>query len=161
MQLQQWLLRLCCLKNLKKILKSFESGDIPQAIAYSVFPNFSIPSSKWSFLNRLLMSLAGTDDARGYNQWKTVNRYVNKGAKAFYILVPRITKHENDEGEGYYDIDLMTMVLTDTTYEPPNELPDKPNKPTGPTSGRAGPAYTYCANGGDAITAKTRYGCLP
>jgi hypothetical protein len=47
------------------------------------------------------MALSGTTDARGYRQWKEVNRYVNKGAKAIYILVPRIVKRsiETDGGE--------------------------------------------------------------
>jgi len=63
---------------LKTILDCFESGNIPQAIAYSVFPIPDIPSSRWSLLNRTLMYIAGTMDARGWNQWKKVNRYVKK-----------------------------------------------------------------------------------
>jgi len=38
------------------------------------------------------MFLSGTQDARGYRQWKQVGRYVRKGGKAIYILVPRISK---------------------------------------------------------------------
>jgi len=38
------------------------------------------------------MILSGTADARGYRQWKEANRYVKNGAKAIYILVPRIVK---------------------------------------------------------------------
>jgi antirestriction protein ArdC len=74
------------------IIAAFERGDIPEAIAYSMFPIAEIPSSKWSLLNRTVMFLSGTQDARGYRQWKQVGRYVKKGSKAIYILVPRITK---------------------------------------------------------------------
>ena len=84
---------------LKKILGCFESGNLPKAISYSVFPAANIPSSKWSLLNRILMFLSDTQDARGFRQWKGVNRYVKKGAKAIHILVPRIMKRENDEGD--------------------------------------------------------------
>ena len=84
---------------LKTILDCFESGDIPQAIAYSVFPISDIPSSRWSQLNRTLMYISGTVDARGFRQWREVNRYVKKGSKALYILVPRMMIRENEEGE--------------------------------------------------------------
>lgn len=86
-------------KALRSIIEAFESGNIPEAIAYSTFPVSNIPSSKWSLLNRTLMFLSGTADARGFRQWKHVNRYVKKGAKALYILVPRILKRENTDGE--------------------------------------------------------------
>jgi len=84
---------------LKTILDCFESGNIPQAIAYSVFPIPDIPSSRWSLLNRTLIYISGTMDARGFKQWKEVNRYLKKGSKAIYILVPRMVMRENEEGE--------------------------------------------------------------
>jgi hypothetical protein len=86
-------------KALHAILSCFESGDIPQVIAYSTFPVPDIPASSWSFINRTLMVLAETADARGFRQWKAVNRHVKKGARAFHILVPRIIKRENENGD--------------------------------------------------------------
>ena len=83
--------------TVSSIIASFERGDIPEAIAYSMFPISNIPSAKWSLLNRTLMFLAGTQDARGYRQWKEAGRYVKKGSKAFYILVPYIAKTDNEE----------------------------------------------------------------
>jgi len=70
------------------IIASCEHGDIPEAIAYSMFPISNIPSAKWPLLNRTLMFLAGTQDARGFRQWKKAGRFVEKGSKAFYILDP-------------------------------------------------------------------------
>ena len=82
---------------LNVILDRFKNNDIPQAIAYSMFPVPDIPSAKWSLLNRTIMFLAGTQDARGFKQWQQVNRYVKKGSKAFHILVPYIKKVEDEE----------------------------------------------------------------
>jgi hypothetical protein len=105
---------------MQTILKTFESGDVPEAIAYSVFPSASIPSSEWSLLNRILMFFAGTKDARGFRQWREAKRYVKKGAKAFYILVPRIMKRENEEGEEILTGFMARPVfrLEDTEGEP-------------------------------------------
>jgi len=80
-----------------RIIAAFEKGDIPEAIAYSMFPIADIPSSKWSLLNRTVIFLSGTQDARGYRQWKQVGRHVEKGSKAIYILVPRIAKSVDDK----------------------------------------------------------------
>ncbi len=77
---------------LEGILRRFESGDIPEAIAYSTFPIYDVPSARWSLLNRLLMFIAGTKDARGFRQWEKVGRRVKKGAKSFTIIAPRLIK---------------------------------------------------------------------
>jgi len=81
---------------LENILERFENGDIPRAVSYSVFPISSIPSAQWSFLNRLIMCLSGTADARGIRQWNSVGRTVKRGSKAIYILVPRMIKTTTD-----------------------------------------------------------------
>ena len=65
------------------ILSKFENGDIPQALAISTFPSDDLPSSNWSFLNKLIMCLSGTVDARGFRQWQEVGRSVKGGSKAF------------------------------------------------------------------------------
>ena len=85
---------------LESILQRFKDGDIPEALAYSMFPIPNIPASKWSLLNRTLMFISGTSDARGFNQWKQANRYVKKGSKSITILAPRfVRKQEEDEQE--------------------------------------------------------------
>ena len=81
---------------LDSILQKFETGDIPEAIAYSMFPFPDVPSTNWSLLNRTLMFLSGTMDARGIRQWNKVNRFVNKGSKCLFILVPYIKKVEDN-----------------------------------------------------------------
>ncbi|KUK40537.1 MAG: hypothetical protein XD69_1409 [Clostridia bacterium 62_21] len=79
---------------LHRLLKMFESGDLPEAIARSlIWPKDGAarPCDRWSLGNRLLMLAAGTEDARGYRQWQEVGRQVKKGAKAIYIFAP-VTK---------------------------------------------------------------------
>ena len=81
------------------IIDKFKTGEIPEAVAIAMYPKAEIPCSKWSLLNRLLVLFAGTSDARGFRQWQGVNRYVVKGAKAFYIMVPFIKKKTADNGD--------------------------------------------------------------
>ena len=120
---------------LSTILEKFKSGDIPEAIAYSLFPIPDIPSVKWSILNRILMFLAGTHDARGIRQWNRENRYVKKGSKAFYILVPHIKKTEDTDTEEEKEVLVGFLARAvfryeDTDGEPLDyeqiELPDLP-----------------------------------
>src|SRR5512139_1582913 len=84
-------------RALESIVKRFKKGDIPAAIAFSIFPIPNIPASRWSLLNRILMFLAGTSDARGFRQWQEVGRYVKKGSKAFTILAPRFIKKQTED----------------------------------------------------------------
>jgi hypothetical protein len=78
------------------IVEKFKSGDIPEAVAMATFPAANVPSGKWSFLNRTLMFLSGTGDARGFRQWQEAKRKVKKGSKAIYILVPCLKKQVNE-----------------------------------------------------------------
>ncbi|MFC1488943.1 ArdC-like ssDNA-binding domain-containing protein [Thermodesulfobacteriota bacterium] len=79
------------------ILAKFKSGEIPEAVALASYPIPNIPSTKWSFTNRTLMFLSGTGDARGFRQWNKANRWVKKGSRAIYILVPCFKKEINEE----------------------------------------------------------------
>src|SRR3989304_6398597 len=83
------------------LLKMVDEENL-EKVARAVFRSegSSIPSDKWSFLNRILMYLNHTEDARGFRQWQQVGRYVKKGSKAFYIIAPvtrKITADKNLE----------------------------------------------------------------
>jgi hypothetical protein len=83
---------------LNGILELFKDGSkLPKAIAIVQFPNTELPSSKWSLLNKIIMILSDTEDARGYRQWLEAKRYVKKGVKAIHILVPIIKKKKDEE----------------------------------------------------------------
>jgi hypothetical protein len=84
---------------LHKVLSEFQSGNIPDKIAYTMFPFVNIPSSTWSLLNHLVMFIHGTEDARGFRQWQEVKRHVMKGAKSFQILVPCFKKIKDAKTE--------------------------------------------------------------
>ncbi len=120
---------------LESIVQKFNEGDIPEAIAYSMFPIPNIPASRWSLLNRTLMFFAGTGDARGFRQWQEAGRHVKKGSKAFTILAPRfITKQKEEDEEaksilvGFLAVPVFRVE--DTEGEPLDyqkiELPELP-----------------------------------
>ena len=120
-------------ETLNTIIERFKSGDIPEAVAYSMFPIPNLPSSRWSLLNRTLMFFSGTQDARGIKQWNSANRYVKKGSNAMYILVPYFKKIE-EEGEQQQILSGFgcrpVFRVEDTKGEPLDyeniELPDLP-----------------------------------
>ncbi|MCD4811249.1 antirestriction protein [bacterium] len=118
---------------LSLITDKFKSGDIPKAVAYAMFPIPDIPCSKWSLLNRTLMFLSGTQDGRGFKQWQKADRFVKKGSKAIYILVPFIKKLEDgsDEKQVLYGFGCKPVFrVGDTEGESLDyeqiELPDLP-----------------------------------
>jgi len=84
---------------LQSILTRFETCDIPEVIAYSTFSIPNIPSASWPLLNRILMVIAGTQNARGFRQWMELGRHVQKGSNAFTILAPRFVKKESENAE--------------------------------------------------------------
>jgi len=85
----------------QRLITLFESGELPKALQLDFIrvAQGARPSDAWSLGNRLLMLLAGTDDARGYRQWEAVGRHVKKGAKAFYILAPLTRMVEETDPE--------------------------------------------------------------
>ena len=84
-----------------------------------MFPIPNVPAHKWSLLNRTLMFIAGTQDARGFRQWNSAGRKVKKGTKAFYILAPYIKKEEDDNGKektvlkGFFTVPVFKVEDTD------------------------------------------------
>ena len=125
-------------QTLSHLLERFRNGDIPQAVAMSVFPPSDIPATNWSLLNRTIMVINGTHDARGFNQWQKAGRKVKKGAKGFYILAPKMKKveleAETDEEREKYVLAGFTPIAVfraeDTEGAPLEyeqiELPDLP-----------------------------------
>ena len=84
-------------ETLNKIVELFKTGNVPKAIAIATYPPFDVPSNSWSLSNRIIMTLNGTSDARGFRQWQDCNRYVKKGSKAFHILGPWLVKKSQRE----------------------------------------------------------------
>jgi len=76
----------------EKLLDIFQKESLP-ILARAVFKTKNQkPSDLWSFQNRILMMLSGTQDARGIRQWNSASRRVKAGCKAFYILAPSMSR---------------------------------------------------------------------
>jgi hypothetical protein len=105
-------------KILDDIIDRFKTGNVPEAIALSVFPIADIPCAKWSLLNRTIMFFNGTADARGFKQWIAAGRSVKKGSKAFRILVPKIrTVEDKKSGE---EKTILTGFMTGAVFRVEN-----------------------------------------
>jgi len=121
---------------LNGILEAFETGNIPEAVAIATYPSINgIPSEKWSYNNRIIQFISGTVDARGFNQWKSVNRHVKKGSRAIYILVPCFKKVvdevTDEENQTLMSFKAMPVFPVESTEGEPLdyqsiELPDLP-----------------------------------
>lgn len=115
---------------METLLKMFEEGNL-EKVARAVFKGNETPSDNWSFLNRLLMYLNNTEDARGFRQWQQTGRRINKGSKAFYILAPMFKKVE-ENGEEFQQLigfrGVPVFRVEDTEGAPLKEQ-FKPNIP--------------------------------
>lgn len=90
---------------LQKLVGMFgaDASGLPEAVARTTIRRQvgDRPSDLWSLSNRLIMHFSGTDDARGFKQWKKAGRSVTKGSKAIWILAPvERTFFEDDAGTG-------------------------------------------------------------
>ncbi len=98
------------------LLRIFNEDNLDKA-ARAVFKGNAVPSDKWSFINRVLMHLKNTEDARGFRQWQEVGRYVKKGSRAFYIIAPMFKKVEKivetrtESGEVRTDKQMMNVLI--------------------------------------------------
>lgn len=119
---------------LEKILAIFESSNLPPAVARTMIRRQAgdeRPSDRWSLGNRLLMLIAGTEDARGLRQWNDVSRKVKKGAKAFHILAPTTIKknvrvEDKETGE---EREVERQVVTGFRLIPVFRLEDTKGEP--------------------------------
>lgn len=95
------------------IMEQFQSGNLPKALGQVVVAiDSKFPChTKWSWGNRLLMALAGTDTAMGYNQWETVGRRVRKGTHGFGIFGPIIVDKKDKDGNKTGDKALVGYKL--------------------------------------------------
>ncbi len=115
-----------------KILKLFESDNL-EIMARAVFKypegsTYAKPSDNWSFINRMLMMIENTEDARGFRQWKSAGRNVTKGSHAFYIFAPKIAKIEDDKTHEEKTILTGFMTIPVFRYEDTEgeSLPEAP-----------------------------------
>lgn len=88
------------------VLQDFQTPESLDRIALHIIPPTDRPCGKWSFLNRWIVRVTKSDDARGMKQWMAVERRVTKGAKAVFILAPlfvmnkKVDKNTGEQKEG-------------------------------------------------------------
>ena len=86
-------------KALQTVVEKLKSGDLSALVQVLRLQATGIPSDRWSLCNRLsVMTQKGTVDCRGVKQWRSVGRYLNKGCRAAYILVPIFKEEECEDG---------------------------------------------------------------
>ena len=123
-------------KEINLLLDKFIEPDSLQLVAKSMFKRgIDIPSDKWSLLNRLIMMVHGTMDARGAKAWFKIGRRVTK-KNHFCILAPKIrTIKEDKDGEeverkiciGFFPICVWPVEKTigrDVDYKQDKQLPE-------------------------------------
>ena len=125
--------------QLSRIAELFSSERLPDMLVKSYLEPTGSPSDNWSLGNRLIMTMEGTCDARGYRQWQKVGRHVRKGTRAIYILAPRLGKCVEKDKEtgketertfvsGFMGVPVFRYEDTDgaelkTVKNAPKELP--------------------------------------
>ena len=124
---------------LHKLLDVFQNPDrLTGTLAVTFIRRESDrPIDRWSWGNRILAWLEGTEDARTFNQWKEAGRSIKKGSHAFYILAPVTIKtrdkDEDDEDEGRYRLvgfkGIPVFRIEDTEGDPVPEVPLPPLPP--------------------------------
>lgn len=85
---------------LNRVVEQFKAGDLSPIVRVARIQRRGepIPAEKWSLSNRIMAYIQTGDlDCRGYRQWQRVNRYVVKGARAAYILVPLLKTVVDEE----------------------------------------------------------------
>jgi hypothetical protein len=73
---------------IERVLDDFHQPDSLDRIAAHIIPRDDRPCGTWSLLNRWIVQGNDTDDARSYEQWQKVKRWVKRGSKAMHILAP-------------------------------------------------------------------------
>lgn len=87
-------------RSLDKVVQKFQSGDLSEIVKVARItrdPDDDCPMAHWSLGNIIWAYLqSGSLDCRGYKQWLTVGRPVQKGTSAAYIRVPCTTFLKKD-----------------------------------------------------------------
>ena len=82
------------LNRLVELFSSDKAQQLPNLLKRTFIESLGKPCENWSFNNQLLCMLQGSAmgiefekvDARTYNQWLDVGRYVKKGEKCKIVL---------------------------------------------------------------------------
>ena len=120
---------------LDKLLSMFRDQQFPAEIGWQLIRrrkgDHPLPSDAWSAGNRLIMLASGTQDARGFSQWRDVGRRVNPGSKALYIAAPISRKFKSEIGQvsAEAETDDTAIVIVGFRWIPVFRLEDTTGAP--------------------------------
>lgn len=94
--------------------KSYSTAELLEKIAFVYVTKIGAPCEKWSLLNRVIVEINETEDARTFKAWIEAGRRVKPKTKAFYIRKPiskmvKVFAKSDTEHKGHYDIKYLKM----------------------------------------------------
>ncbi len=101
-------------EEIKAIVGRIEAGDLKPFVLSTIRDNgVKYPCDKYSFLNKLILSVEKTDDARGFKAWAKVGRSIKRGANAIYIFAPVFVKvlKEIKDDDGNTEIEEYQKLI--------------------------------------------------
>jgi hypothetical protein len=108
----------------QKLLNN-DVGGIVDFAAYRV--KGGTPMQNWSILNQLMCLITtGSEDCRGIDQWRKVDRFIKKGSHATYILVPLIIHGETEDDKTLVGFKSVPVFPDHATDGKPIEKPEPP-----------------------------------
>lgn len=121
------------------VIAKFQSGDLSPVTHLATLKRQDgddpVPFDTWSFNNRIMAYIqsGGSTDCRGYRQWQSVGRQVQKGSRAAFILVPlTVKKKDKDTGEETMTVRgfraVAVFAAKDTEGDPLPEYDYTPTK---------------------------------
>jgi len=114
---------------LEKLVKSFENPEfLHDAVIKTFLDPIDVPQNKYSRMNRILLAIQVSYDARGSSTWRQLNRFPLDWSKQVFIMMPRTQKikkkdeeytkktnlsdREGDVYAFFYDLDLCLEQLS-------------------------------------------------
>ena len=114
--------------QMNRVVEAFQTDTIPPPLANAYLVRHRpIPMSQWSWRNVINCLIANYTDARGFKQWKEVDRFVIKGQVSHAtILHPRL-KRDPDDPDKQILYGFGTTPVFDITQTQGADLPDEPD----------------------------------
>lgn len=108
--------------QLETLLNKLQNGQIEQTVEKAFITpqeGDQRPFHNWSIRNKIMALIAGTNDARGYQQWQKAGRQVQKGAQSIRILAPntytKTVQKDTNEYERLQEKDYAEKKKENTT----------------------------------------------
>lgn len=119
------------------MVKSFENPQFLQdAVIKTFLDPIDVPQNAYSRMNRILLAIQGSYDARGSATWRKLNKFPLNWSKQVFIMMPKTLKIKDKENEeektittgfffkGLYDCEnIYGGKKLEYVKNPPKDLP--------------------------------------